>query len=127
FMRAQGGGVQADYDRATGLRDRVQNKVYDTISGPPVWIPGGQTFWYRKTVKGGTQFVLVDPAVPSKEPAFDHARLASSLSEATGRRYTAVTLPFLTFDFVESLREIGFVVGGGGAGVGCALERGRAA
>src|SRR6476646_8835810 len=78
---AQGPDVRADYARANGLRDRIQNKVYD-VAEPPTWIAGSARFWYRKSVPGGNQFVLVDPATSSKTAAFDHGRLAAALSSA---------------------------------------------
>src|SRR6185295_19371767 len=83
---AQTMDLRADYDRANSLRDRVQNKVYDVID-TPTWIEGSSKFWYRKSVKGGNQFVLVDPSKASKAPAFDHARLAASLSAGSGASY----------------------------------------
>src|SRR5262249_32625975 len=44
--------------------------------------------------------------------AFDHARLAASLSAAAGQTYTAVTLPFSTFTFVENETAMEFVTNG---------------
>ena len=78
----------------------------------PVWIEGSQKFWYRKSVKGGNQFVLVDPAGPAKAPAFDHARLATAISTAASGTYTAMTLPFTTFTFVDNMQAIEFAIGG---------------
>jgi dipeptidyl aminopeptidase/acylaminoacyl peptidase len=69
-------------------------------------IPDTSRFWYRKSVKGGHEFVLVDPETRSKRPAFDHARLAASLSAAAGGKYSAVTLPFSTLRFVDEGRGI---------------------
>src|SRR5512141_1565916 len=70
---AQSGDVKADYDRANTLNQRVTNKVFD-VAETPVWIDGSSKFWYRKSVRGGNQFVLVDPAAPAKAAAFDHTR-----------------------------------------------------
>ncbi len=115
FTRAQDGGVKADYDRAYGLRSRVTGKVVNTAE-TPVWIEGSTSFWYRKTVAGGHQFVLVDPTVPSKQPAFDHERLATALSAAAGASYTGVTLPFAIVNFVDHQLAIEFTVSPGGRG-----------
>jgi dipeptidyl-peptidase 4 len=65
-------------------------------------------FWYRVTVPGGAEFVLVDPARGTREPAFDHGRLATTLSAAAGGSYTALTLPFNDVDFTEDSRAIEF-------------------
>jgi dipeptidyl aminopeptidase/acylaminoacyl peptidase len=104
-----GQGTFADYERATTLR----NKVQGLVSGIPErasWL-GSNRFWYRRAVKGGNEFVLVDAATGSKKPAFDHEKLATSLSAASGSTYTAVTLPFSTFSFTDSEQAIEFEVG----------------
>jgi dipeptidyl aminopeptidase/acylaminoacyl peptidase len=117
WVSAQGADVRADYARAASLRDRTQGLAVD-IADPPVWIDGTSKFWYRKTVTGGSSFMLVDAAAASKAPAFDHARLAAVLSTAANGKYTAVTLPFTTFQFVDSQQAIEFSIGGGGPGGG---------
>ena len=115
LLRAQAPDVKADFDRAFALRDRVQDKIYN-VAEPPSWIAGTSKFWYRKSVKGGNAFVLVDPAVPSKAPAFDHTKLAAALSSAAGGKYTAVTLPFNRFTFADNMQAIEFTIGAGGRG-----------
>src|SRR6185436_16670752 len=64
------------------------------------WIDGSR-FWYRKSVKGGNQFVLVDAATGEKKAPFDHARLATALTGAASAQtpFTALTLPFTEFTF----------------------------
>ena len=114
---AQGQDVKADYDRANSLNTRINNKVFD-VAGTPTWIDGSPKFWYQKSVKGGNEFVLVDPDTKTKSPAFDHARLATSLSAAATGNYTAVTLPFSTFTFIDNMQAIEFAVGAGGGGGG---------
>jgi len=106
-LTAQTTDLRADYERATSVRGRVQNKIYDVID-TPTWIEGSAKFWYRKTVKGGNQFVLVDPGTATKVPAFDHTRLAAALSTGSGVPYTALTLPFTTMTFVNNLGAIEF-------------------
>ena len=44
----------------------------------PQWIDGGARFWYAVSNGAGRRFVLVDPAAGTREPAFDHARLAAA-------------------------------------------------
>ena len=65
-------------------------------------------FWYRNTVPGGAEFVLVDPARAVREPAFDHLKLAAALSTASGERYTATTLPFTSFDLTPDTLALEF-------------------
>ena len=116
WTSAQDAGIRADYGRASSLRDRVNGKAVDVIADN-AWIEGSSKFWYRKSVTGGSAFVLVDAAAGTKAPAFDHARLATALSTATGNKYTDVTLPFSTLTWVDNQQTIEFAVGGGGAPV----------
>lgn len=98
-LRAQ--VTRDDYERALSMRDRYQNLALN-IADAPEWIKGqGHRFWYRKTVKGGTTFVLVDADAGTRGAAFDHAKVAESLSAVTGKHYTAVTLPFRMIRFEE--------------------------
>ena len=91
----------ADYDRATGLRERFEAPgMVTNAADAPVWLSSGKLL-YRKSVPGGFSFVLVDPASPGKKAAFDHARLATVLSGALGQTYTPTTLPFSAFTFAE--------------------------
>ncbi len=110
-------GIKADYERAMGLRDRLQNTITN-VAEAPTWIGTTTKFWYRKSVKGGNQFVVADAAAATKAPAFDHERLAAALSTAAQGKYTAVTLPFSTFTFADDLQAIDFTIGGGGRGAG---------
>jgi dipeptidyl aminopeptidase/acylaminoacyl peptidase len=101
--------VVANYDRAAGLQARFEAPgLVSNLTGDAVWLPSGR-FWYRKSIAGGNSFLLVDPGVPAKQPAFDHARLAAAISTG-GRRYTETQLPFTAFTFGEGERSIRFTV-----------------
>jgi Prolyl oligopeptidase family/Dipeptidyl peptidase IV (DPP IV) N-terminal region len=65
----------------------------------------GHRFWYRKSVKGGHQFVAVDAETLQKSPAFDHEKVSAALSAATGRVLTALKLPFTTIVFADDGRS----------------------
>lgn len=86
-------GTLADYERARGLREKFDGLALN-LPGVATWIEGTNRFWYRKSVRGGYEFVVVDADALTKKPAFDHEKLAAALSAATGEKYTAVTLPF---------------------------------
>ena len=109
-------GTPADYQRAMSLRDKYQSLALGVVD-QVAWIESSNRFWYRRTVKGGTEFIVVNADTLAKEPAFDHAKLAAGISTATGGKYTAVTLPFNTVAFVEEGKRIEFsLVPGGGRG-----------
>ncbi|MDA0564610.1 DPP IV N-terminal domain-containing protein [Streptomonospora sp. S1-112] len=66
--------------------------VGDKVS--PRWIDAGTRFWYGVNTPTGRRFVLVDPAAGTREPAFDHARLADALAAAAGQPVDPEALPF---------------------------------
>jgi dipeptidyl aminopeptidase/acylaminoacyl peptidase len=97
-----------DYERARGLREKNQELALN-IPGPVTWIEGGyRFFWYRKSVPKGAQFVLVDAEKSVKSAAFEHQKLAASLSAPSGKQYTSLTLPFSEFTFVDHEKAIEF-------------------
>lgn len=96
----------AAYERARSLEARFSGKAL-SVPGPVRWLDDG-SFWYRVSVEGGHTFVRVDPSSRAKTPAFDHERLASSLTSASGTAVTAVTLPFADLTFLDGLQAIRF-------------------
>jgi dienelactone hydrolase len=86
-------GTLADYQRAQDLQAKARGLVVNA-PGPVTWIGKSAHFWYWRSVKGGTEFVLGDAASASKQLAFDHDRLAAAISTVAGRKYTGLTLPF---------------------------------
>jgi dipeptidyl-peptidase-4 len=76
----------------------------------PTWIAGDR-FWYRVTTPEGSEFILIDPARGSREPAFDQAGVAASLSSLTNTKYDGNHLPFLRVDFSDDMRSVLFNVG----------------
>jgi dienelactone hydrolase len=103
-------GTLADYDRAGAMREKYTALTIDQPERAN-WIGETSRFWYRKTVKGGFEFVLVDAQTLAKQPAFDHQKLAGSLSAAAGESYTALKLPFMAITFVNNEKSIEFNVG----------------
>jgi dipeptidyl aminopeptidase/acylaminoacyl peptidase len=102
-------GTLADYARADSFVARAQGLVLG-VAEQPTWIGETDRFWYRTSVAGGRQFVLIDADGRRRGPAFDHTRLALALRTATRDSVTAVTLPFDTFSFVSDGRAIEFVL-----------------
>ena len=95
----------ADYQRASALRAK-----YDALAAhvpdPASFVDRTNWFWYRRSVKGGHDFVLVDATTQAKTPAFDHDKLAQQLSKVLDKHYTGVTLPFTTFAFADNETSI---------------------
>ncbi len=95
----------ADYERAAGLREKYEALALN-VPGPATWVEKTHRFWYRRSVKGGNEFVLVDADTGQKRPPFDHEKLAATLAKMTGRKLTAATLPFSTFTFKDNERAV---------------------
>ena len=104
-------GTLADYARANSLGERLQGLVVD-IAERPSWIGETTRFWYRKTIAGGHTFLLVDAETRARGPAFDHERLASTLSALPAfaeDTISALDLPFNRIEFAEDEQAIEFV------------------
>ena len=71
----------------------------------PQWIDGGARFWYGVSNGVGRRFVLVDPAAGTREPAFDHARLAAALAAASGQQVDPEALPFMAIELAGNAVE----------------------
>ena len=101
--------TRADYERAMGLADHYE---YFTVNVPEsaTWVPNSTRFYYRKSVKGGHEFVMMDAETRQRTPAFDHQRLAEALARELGGKYTPIRLPFSEFTFADRERRIDFSV-----------------
>jgi dipeptidyl aminopeptidase/acylaminoacyl peptidase len=104
-------GTSADYARANGLRAKYESLVAN-IPGNATWIDETHRFWYRRTTRGASEFIVYDADLQQKRPAFDHEKIAAALSKATGKTYTAGELPFTTLTFRDSERAIDVTIDG---------------
>ncbi|MCH7824174.1 MAG: hypothetical protein IH849_05180, partial [Acidobacteria bacterium] len=87
----------ADYEHAEGFLGANLDSLVLRSGVSPNWLPG-ERFWYRIAIADGNEFILGDPENGTREPAFDHARLAEALSEASGEAFEAYGLPFARFE-----------------------------
>ena len=99
-----------DYSRAERFLTWNTERLIAGAEVTPNWMETGDTerFWYRNNTGSGYEFVLVDPAGSSREPLFDHYRLAGAMSLANDTSYVPDKLPFSTFRFGGSEGEIEF-------------------
>ena len=86
-----------DYARAESLLAGATNSLVFGASVQPTWLSGDR-FWYRNTIPGGAEFILVDAAADSRSRAFDHDRLAAAIGAVTGDAIEPFALPFRTID-----------------------------
>lgn len=69
-------------------------------------------YLFRDAGPDGSEFVVFDAAHGTRKPAFDHAKVAAALSEASGATYNVAHLPFMTFEFSADGKSISFQVKG---------------
>lgn len=103
-----GQGTAKDYENANRFGERFANKVLNERleSG---WINNGAAIWFSesKIVEGNTQksFFVIDQE-RRKRLAFDHDRLATALSSASGQKLDPKKLPFRNLQFSNDLRTV---------------------
>ncbi|MGN6341421.1 MAG: DPP IV N-terminal domain-containing protein [Ginsengibacter sp.] len=96
-----------DYARAEQYLYYHTAPLVDHPAVRPNWVTD-DNFWFRDLAATGSNFIFVDAAKGSLTPAFDQAKLAASLSKATGKTYTADGLPFQYFKYSEDNKTIYF-------------------
>jgi len=101
----------ADYARAEGQLGANTIPLVFGATVRPSWLADGR-LWYRNTIEQGREFILVDPATRTRRRAFDHQRLSSALSAATGTPVDPFDLPFAQFTFTQDGQAIVFDVDG---------------
>lgn len=103
-------GTLADYERANGLREKHANLAHN-VPERANWIGKTPRFWYRKAVKGGAEFVVVNAETLEKKPAFDHEKMAAAVVAVLPPRpekITALRLPFNEITFTDDERALDF-------------------
>ncbi|MGH7690683.1 MAG: DPP IV N-terminal domain-containing protein, partial [Gemmatimonadaceae bacterium] len=100
----------ADYARAEQFMGYYTNALVTGGFVSPTWMADDH-FWYRDVTPRGAEFLVVDPARRTKEPAFNQAKVADALSAASGEHYTANTLPFDFIELSADARTVSFDAG----------------
>ncbi len=96
-----------DYQHAESLMNYNTDQLVDHGSVRPEWLPG-DGFWYRTLTAKGSEFFVVDPAKKSRSAAFDQQKIAVAISAATGKQYSAYSLPFMNFSYSADNKSIIF-------------------
>ncbi len=106
---AAGALTAADYARAEKFLAATVNPLVTGGSVNAAWLPDDR-FTYRNATADGSEFVLVNPAKKTRVPAFDHAKLAATLSTAAGGTYDPKKLPFQTIELSADSKSVSFDV-----------------
>lgn len=97
----------ADYERALHMQEKYRSLVVHLPDGVE-WIDGTDRFVYRRTIPGGHEFMLVDAEKQTQQQAFDHGRLATTLSSAFGEPVKPEALPLDHPHFVDKGNALEF-------------------
>ena len=82
--RAVAQGSSADYERAMGLAQRTENKVFRSRIHPEWFNPSN--FWYRvETGPGTAEFVRVNATTGERAPLMDIGRVRESVGKLAGK------------------------------------------
>ncbi|MEO7218522.1 MAG: DPP IV N-terminal domain-containing protein [Gemmatimonadaceae bacterium] len=93
--------MRATYERAARFLPNALDSLVLHSDVQPHWLHDSSRFWYRTRSEAGKRFMLVDPARGTRDPAFDHDRLAAALQAATHTPITGAALPFDSIAFVS--------------------------
>jgi len=103
--------LRVSYARADSQRQAASTRAFK-LRVVPHWYDEDRHFWYRNDLENGTkEFVDVETDRGHRSSAFDHARLAASLSKAANDSYTASKLPFASIEFGTGRKSVSFNVG----------------
>jgi dipeptidyl aminopeptidase/acylaminoacyl peptidase len=104
--------LEVSAQRAGQLAGKLQGRVFKA-KVTPHWFADNTKFWYRNDLKDNArEFILVDAAKSTRQPAFDHEKLAAGLSKAADQRYPADRLPFDAIEFLDGGKAVRFRAGG---------------
>jgi dipeptidyl aminopeptidase/acylaminoacyl peptidase len=79
----------------------------------PTWFQNNSRFWYRNDLQNGTrEFIVVDAERGTRAAAFDHAKLAASISKSTKTNLRADRLPFDRITLTDDGKLLRFTVTG---------------
>lgn len=100
----------ADYARAESFLGAAVNPLVVGGTVNATWLPDDRFTYRSNTGDGTSEFMLVDPAKKTRQPAFDHARLATALAAASGTTVDAKKLPFQTIELSADGTSVSFDV-----------------
>ncbi|MBT4603233.1 MAG: prolyl oligopeptidase family serine peptidase [Bacteroidetes Order II. Incertae sedis bacterium] len=99
--------TEEDYARAEGFLSSYTSPLVFKTSVSANWYADSK-MWYLNRVQGGTEFIKVDARRGKRGPAFDHTRLARSISTALDSTISPSNLPFTSFEFTKGDRGMTF-------------------
>ena len=98
-----GHAILSRYQRAEAIEhESFSNSTHLSSEVIPHWIDDGDSFWYARINKNETEYRRVDINTTSNIAAFDHEKLATKLTQATGETVISSSLPMSDVTFIGS-------------------------
>lgn len=100
-----------DYARAEQRLGTTMNRAVEGQVSRETWMDDGRLWYRRSTGDGGGEYLLVDPRQRTRQPAFDHAALARTLSVAADTTVSPTGLALQDLKPAAEGLELTFTVG----------------
>ena len=101
-------GTLEDYQTAKKfLNSNLSGLVYKMYVDPN-WVDDSSQFWYKNTVRGEDEYILVDPEKAIRREAFSKDKLAQALSKATGETVMPNALGISNVKFKDDNKSLVF-------------------
>jgi dipeptidyl aminopeptidase/acylaminoacyl peptidase len=101
------------YRKAAALDSIANRNLVFKTNVQAAWQTDGESFWYRNALKDSvSEYYYVNAGKGVKQKAFDHVRLAQSLSKAAAKEYDAKRLRINTMVFENNASQITFQTDG---------------
>jgi dipeptidyl-peptidase-4 len=88
-----------EYWRAEQMLRPRRTTLITGVMGPLTWLAKSESFYYTTSSSDGVEYVLVDPVAGTRQPAFDHVRLAAALADASGQPVERASLRLSVIEF----------------------------
>jgi dipeptidyl aminopeptidase/acylaminoacyl peptidase len=102
--------VRANWELAEKFNAETMRRVTYSTTVAPRFIGKTDSLWYNWRDRNGNTFYLVFPPTRTKQPLFDHVRLAAALAAAHRKPYDPNKLPFTSVNFTKDHKAIRFTV-----------------
>lgn len=107
IMHSFAQGTLAEYKKSIAIDSLFKNKIYNT---PKVfrWV-GNDYFWYINPIAKGKEYWVFDTQQQKQHLAFDHSRLATSLSKVLGKEVSPYQISLDSLEFNKDFSTLTFV------------------
>ncbi|MDN3594140.1 S9 family peptidase [Zunongwangia endophytica] len=101
-------GTIEDYKRAESIDTLFSNKVFNTPKSFN-WLNDSE-FWYKNNAKNGAEYILVNADTKTKNKAFDHQKLAETLSTQLEKKIVSSKIDISALKFDENKSNLEFLI-----------------